>query len=230
MCGRFTLSAEWGLVREWFFIELAEQMEKIAPRYNIGPGQNILAVIAHEGKRRAGFLRWGLQPAWSGAPAKDRKPGAPLINARAETLASKPTFRTLLSRKRCIVPADGFYEWKNGENGKKQPFRITLADRPLFSFAALYDTYIQPDGTKHHSCVIVTTAANRFMSSIHERMPAILRREDEQLWLDRSIAEPDKLLPLLTANSDAEMKAYPVSAAVGNVRWDSPECIKPVSS
>jgi putative SOS response-associated peptidase YedK len=219
MCGRFTLTAEWGLVRDWFFIELAEQLEKIAPRYNIGPGQNVLAVLAHEGKRRAGYLNWGLN---------NRATGTPLINARAETLAEKPTFRTLLSRKRCILPADGFYEWKAAEGGgKKQPLRITLEDRPLFSFAALYETYVQPDATLHHSCVIITTASNRFMAPIHHRMPAILRREDEDAWLDRSVTDARELLPLLTANSDAAMKAYPVSTAVGNVRWDAPECIAP---
>ncbi|WP_199616088.1 SOS response-associated peptidase [Paenibacillus alkalitolerans] len=215
MCGRFTLSAEWGLVRDWFFIELAEQMEKIAPRYNIGPGQNVLAVIAHDGKRRAGFLNWGFQRS--------------LINARAETLAVKPTFRSLLARKRCIIPADGFYEWQAGENNKKQPLRITLTDRPLFSFAALYETYVQPDGAKHHSCVIITTASNSFMSPIHERMPAILRREDETVWLDRSITDADRLLPLLVPGNGGNMRAYPVSTAVGNVRWDAPECIEPAT-
>ncbi|WP_274365441.1 SOS response-associated peptidase [Paenibacillus thermotolerans] len=221
MCGRFTLTAEWGLVRDWFYIEFMEQMEKIAPRYNAAPGQHILAVLAHEGKRRAGFLKWGLP-----SPAAAKR-STPLINARAETLAQRPTFRTLVARKRCIIPADGFYEWKVSDGNKKQPLRITLRDRPLFSFAALYDTYQSEDGARHHSCVIVTTASNRFMSPIHERMPAILRREDEELWLDRSVTDADRLLPLLSRQPSEEMQAYPVSTSIGNVRWDEPECIAP---
>jgi len=223
MCGRFTLTADWGLVREWFFIELAEQMERIAPRYNVGPGQDVLAVIAHEGVRRAGRLRWGLKPSWS---SPGGKAPAPLINARAETLASRGTFKPLLARKRCIVPADGFYEWKTNEDGKKQPFRVTLTDRPLFAFAALYDTYIAEDGTKHHSCVIVTTEPNRTMAGIHDRMPAILRREDEALWLDRGVTDAAALLPMLRPYADEAMTLYPVSPSVGNVRWDDPSCVE----
>jgi len=226
MCGRFTLTADWGLVREWFFIELAEKMERIAPRYNVGPGQDVLAVVAHEGKRRAGLLRWGLTPSWGG---RDGKKTAPLMNARAESLAEKPTFRTLLARKRCLIPADGFYEWKTAENGKKQPMRVVLTDQPLFSFAALYDTYLAEDGTRHHSCVIVTTEPNRLLSTIHDRMPAILRREDELLWLDRSVSEPNRLLPLLSPYPAEAMRMYPVSPSVGNVRWDDPACIEEVA-
>lgn len=230
MCGRFTLTADWGLVREWFFIELAEQLERIAPRYNVGPGQEVLSIVAgQDGVRRAGMLRWGLKPAWSaaGAGAGAGRTAAPLLNARAETLAERPTFRGLLARRRCLIPADGFYEWKKAADGKKQPMRVTLSDRPLFAFAALYDTYITEDGTKHHSCVIITTAPNRTMSAIHDRMPAILRREDEALWLDRSIADSAALLPLLRPYKDDAMQVYPVSPAVGNVRWDDPACVAP---
>jgi len=223
MCGRFTLTAEWGLVREWFFIELAEQMERIVPRYNIGPAQDVLAVIDPGGgrERRAGYLRWGLQAPWMKSP---------LINARAETLHEKPTFRGLLERKRCIIPADGFYEWDKSAGGGKQPMRIMLTDRPLFGFAALYDTYVTEDGTRHHSCVIITTEPNRTMSAIHHRMPAILRREDEAEWLDRSNTDTSQLQKLLQPYDDASMRMYPVSPAVGNVRWDAPECIEEYKS
>lgn len=220
MCGRFTLTADWGLVREWFFIELAERMERIAPRYNIAPGQDVLAIIAHEGVRRAGFLRWGFRSA---------RGGSPLINARAESLAERPTFRKLLDRRRCLIPADGYYEWKKTPDGKKRPYRIVLTERPLFSFAALYDTYVTEDGARHHSCVIVTTEPNRTMGAIHDRMPAILRREDEALWLDRSVSAPDRLLPLLRPYPDEAMRAYPVAASVGNVRRDEPDCIREVA-
>lgn len=221
MCGRFTLTAEWGLVREWFFIELAEQLEHIAPRYNIAPGQDVLAVIEHQGTRRAGTLRWGMHSPW--APAKGKNL---LINARAETLAERPTFRRLFERKRCIIPADSFYEWKKKADGKKQPMRIMLNDQPLFSFAALYDTYVAEDGTKHHTCVIITTEPNQTVASIHNRMPAILRREDEALWLDRTVTDVSQLKQVLRPYDDASMRVYPVSPAVGNARWDDPECIK----
>ncbi|MCI3923086.1 SOS response-associated peptidase [Paenibacillus sp. TRM 82003] len=225
MCGRFTLTADWGLVREWFFIELAERMERIAPRYNVGPGQDVLAIVGDgEGRRRAGMLRWGLQPTWVGP---DGKKPAPLMNARAESLAAKPTFRGLLARRRCLVPADGFYEWKRGADGKNRPMRAVLTERPLFSFAALYDTYVDESGARHHSCVIVTTEPNRTMAEVHDRMPAILRREDEALWLDRSTTDAAALLPLLRPYDDAAMRLYPVSPDVGNVRWDVPACIDP---
>ena len=221
MCGRFTLTADWGLVREWFFIELAERMEMIAPRYNIAPGQDVLAVIAHEGVRRAGFLRWGMRSA---------RGGTPLINARAETLAERPAFRRLLERRRCLIPADGYYEWKKTVDGKKQPYRIVPTDGPLFSFAALYDTYVDEDGTRHHSCVIVTTEPNRRLAAIHDRMPAILRREDESLWLDRTVAAPDRLLPILRPYPDEAVRAYPVASFVGNVRRDDPGCIEEIAA
>ena len=220
MCGRFTLTAEWGLVREWFFIELAERLEQIAPRYNIAPGQDVLAVIEHEGVRRAGTLRWGFRTA---------RGGSPLINARAETLAVRPTFRRLLERRRCLIPADGYYEWKKMPDGTKRPYRIVPTDRPLFAFAALYDTFVAEDGTRRHSCVIVTTEPNRVAGAIHERMPAILRREDEALWLDRTVGEPDRLLPLLRPYPDEGLRAYPVHASVGNVRKDDPKCIEEIA-
>lgn len=225
MCGRFTLTAEWGLVREWFFIELAERMERIAPRYNVGPGQEVLAIVGDGGgRRRAGMLRWGLKPAQAGAGGKA---AAPLINARAETLAARPTFKTLLARRRCLVPADGFYEWKTGADGRKRPMRVVPTDRPLFAFAALYDVRLDANGAKHHSCVIVTTTPNRTLAEVHDRMPAILRREDEAMWLDRSIVDSAALLPLLRPYADDAMRLYPVSPNVGNVRWDEPACIEP---
>lgn len=227
MCGRFTLTAEWGLVRDWFAIIWMEEMERIAPRYNIAPGQQVLAIIEDKGSRRAGWLKWGLPAAGIGPGSKPR---APLINARAESLAEKPTFNRLLARKRCLIPADGFYEWMRVENGAKQPYRITLRDRSLFSFAALYDTHVDESGEKHHSCVIVTTSPNRTMARIHHRMPAILQREDEARWLDRGVIEPGRLLPLLSPYADEAMHAHPVSPAVGSVRWDAPECVADITT
>lgn len=227
MCGRFTLTADWGLVREWFFIEMAERMEQIAPRYNVSPGQDVLSVIAHEGRRRAGWLRWGIKTGGGGRAGGTTRAPSMLVNARAETIAVRPAFKTLLARRRCLIPADGFYEWRKTPAGK-QPMRIVPTDAPFFSFAALYDSFIDEAGVRHHSCVIVTTEPNRTMSAIHDRMPAILRREDESLWLDRTVSEPERLLPLLRPYNDDAMRAYPVSTRVGNVRWDAPGCIEEV--
>jgi putative SOS response-associated peptidase YedK len=148
-----------------------------------------------------------------------------MINARAETLLEKPAFRSLVARRRCLIPADGFYEWQ--KNGKaKQPMRIVLKDRQLFSMAALYDIWVKPDGSKLSTCSIITTAPNTLMEPIHNRMPVILRREDEQEWLDRNNQDVHELVSLLKPYDAEQMTAYPVSAIVGNVRNDSEACIQ----
>jgi putative SOS response-associated peptidase YedK len=151
-----------------------------------------------------------------------------MINARAETAASKPAFQKPLRRKRCLIPADGFYEWQTTARGK-QPMRIALKSRALFSMAGLYETWISPDGTKINSCTILTTTPNELVAQIHDRMPVILRPEDEPLWLNRMISEPDALVPLLRQYNPDELEAYPVSAAVGNVRNDDYSLIEPIT-
>lgn len=193
-------------------------------RYNIAPGQQILAIIAEKGKRRIGELRWGLIPSW----AKDAKQGFQLINARAESLQEKPSFQKLLVRKRCMIPADSFYEWKQTEKGK-QPMRIQRKDEKPFAFAGLFDTWIQPDGQKLHTCTIITTRPNEVVAPIHPRMPVILREEDESLWLDREFQDVDKLQSLLVPYDAERMRAYPVTKAVGSVKNDEPECIREVT-
>lgn len=218
MCGRYTLVTDIETMMKRFFVNGVPI--DLKPRYNIAPGQMIPAIIEDKGTRRIGQLRWGLIPAW----AKDEKIGYKMINAKAETIEEKPAFRTLFKRKRCIIPADGFYEWKQTKLGK-QPMRMTLKNRGLFAFAGLYDTWVRPDGEKVHTCTIITTEPNRVVTEIHKRMPVILRPEDEGIWLDREHDDSERLHSLLVPYEADEMMAYPVSTMVGNVNNDQPECI-----
>jgi len=169
-------------------------------------------------------LRWGLVPSW----AQDDKIGYKMINARAETLRQKPVFRRLFERKRCMIPADGFFEWKQMD-GRKQPMRITMRDGEPFAFAGLFDTWTAPDGQKLHTCTIITTRPNEVVADIHDRMPVILRPEDEDLWLDREKYDPDLLQSLLVPFDPGQMRAYPVSTIVGSPKNDFPECIEEVA-
>ncbi len=219
MCGRFTLYTDFDHILDYYEIEHPINFV-FHPRYNIAPTQQLLAII-NDGKHNiAGFLKWGLIPSW----AKDEKNSAKLINARAETLLEKPSFRQLIQRKRCIIPADGIYEWKQTEQGK-QPMRIVMNNQAVFSMAGLYDTWIAPDGTKVSTCTIITTRPNRLIETIHDRMPVILQKKDESLWLDRRHNNMTDILALLTPYDAESMSAYPVSPMVGNIRNDSPECV-----
>ncbi|NGQ95608.1 SOS response-associated peptidase [Brevibacillus sp. SYP-B805] len=222
MCGRFSLFANPLMFMSEF--EIDNLPFDWHPRYNIAPGQMIPAIIADGGRRRVGQLRWGLVPSW----AKEEKIGYSMINARAETLAAKPAFRQLFRRKRCIIPADGFYEWKRTEKGK-QPMRITMKDGSLFAFAGLYDTWMRPDGEKLSTCTIITTQPNELVADIHDRMPVILRPEDMDIWLDREKFDADMLHSLLVPYNAAKMKAYPVSSIVGSPKNDVPACIREVA-
>ncbi|XID92413.1 SOS response-associated peptidase [Paenibacillaceae bacterium WGS1546] len=220
MCGRYTIA----VTLEELILRYMSEMPMDAyhtPRYNVAPMQNVMAVV-HDGKKnRLGELRWGLVPSW----ASDDKIGSKMINARAETLLEKASFKSLVRRKRAVIPADGFYEWKkNGD--RKQPMRITLKDGGIFSMAALYDTWMAPDGRKIGTCTIITTTPNELMAGIHDRMPVILRREDEAEWLERGSEDAGRLMALLRPYPAEAMRAYPVSPIVGNVKNDSAECIE----
>lgn len=221
MCGRFSLFADPIMFMSEF--EVDRLPFDWHPRYNIAPGQMIPAIIYDGGKRRVGQLKWGLVPSW----AQDEKIGYKMINARAETLSEKPAFRRLIEKKRCIIPADGFYEWKQMDK-KKQPMRITMRDGSLFAFAGLFDTWVSPSGEKVHTCTIITTKPNEIVANIHDRMPVILRREDRRLWLDRERYDADLLQSLLVPYDSDEMRAYPVSPIVGSPKNDVPECIEEV--
>jgi putative SOS response-associated peptidase YedK len=150
-----------------------------------------------------------------------------MINARAETVAEKPSFRRALQKRRCLVLADGFYEWK-AEGKKKIPMYIALTDHAPFGFAGLWETWKSPEGETIHSCTIITTTPNTLMESIHNRMPVILPRDAEAAWLDRSLEDPARLLPLLVPYSAENLDAYAVSPAVNSPRNDSPRCIEPI--
>ena len=233
MCGRFTLHHTLEELEERFAAEIAvPSAAETAPRYNIAPTQDIL-VVTQNGARHLQGCHWGLIPSW----AKDPAIGNKMINARAETLAEKPSFRTALSRRRCVIPADGFYEWQNaaadlpsGKKAPRTPMHIRLRGGGLFAFAGLWDEWYAPDGSPLRSCTIITTTPNAVTAPIHDRMPVILHPEDEALWLDRSITNASDLLPLLIPYPADTMEAYAVSRSVNAPIMDDPGLIVPVNN
>lgn len=221
MCGRFTLTVDPREVQERF--ENYTLPAKFAPRYNVAPTQPVL-VIPNDGENTADFFVWGLIPMW----AKDPTIGSRLINARGETLAEKPAFRGSLKYKRCLILADGFYEWKSaGARKTKLPYYIHMKDRKPFAFAGLWDSWNGPDGSLIRSCTIITTAPNELVSIIHNRMPVILHPRDYEKWLDPSPQTPDQLKPLIKPFPAEEMSAYPVSSRVNKPENDTPELVVP---
>lgn len=220
MCGRYTLLAdELELLNDF---ELDEGIDSFNQSYNIAPGQDVLAIIHDGKKRRAGHLRWGLVPSW----AKDEKIGYKMINARSETADEKPSFKKLISKKRCLIVADSFYEWKKTENNK-QPKRIQLKDRKLFAFAGLWDKWEQEDQTLF-TCTILTKEANSFMQDIHHRMPIILPKNKEDEWLQPNQLTPSGAKELLLHMDDEELTAYNVSSHVNKATNNDPLCIDPI--
>ncbi|RUS46472.1 SOS response-associated peptidase [Cohnella sp. AR92] len=222
MCGRYTITVTLEEMLARYFAE--NVISPYQPRYNVAPGQLVPAVISGGSGNRIGLLKWGLVPPW----AEDPKVANKMINARAETIEERPAYRNAYRSKRCILPADGFYEWQRSAGGKK-PMRITLKRGGLFSLAGLYETWTSPSGEKLHTCTILTTAPNRLMAEIHDRMPVILKPEDEALWLDRQVREPAALRQLLVPYPEEEMDAYEVGSAVGNVQNDAPSLIERVA-
>lgn len=225
MCGRFTLTTSPGLLAELF--DLPEE-PYLAPRYNIAPTQPV-AIVRTQGRdalREWALVHWGLIPSWS----KDPTIGARMINARAETVQEKPAFRAAFRRRRCLVPADGFYEWRT--TGKsKQPYYITLEGGAPFAFAGLWEAWVGPDGSALDSCTILTTEPNELMATLHNRMPVILAPEDYAFWLgDGGDAAKDQLIGLLDL-----MRPYPaewmaarqVGKVVNNPMHEGAECIAP---
>ena len=223
MCGRYTLHPKAGTVEALidFFQLPREIFALIQPRYNIAPTQPVLIVRQDNQKMVADHVLWGLIPSWS----QDGKPNASLINARGETLAQKASFRNSYKRRRCIIPATGFYEWQT--SGKtKQPYYITPKNAPLFAFAGLWDEWDGPNGENLRSCCVVTTQANSIMEKFHDRMPVILEKKDFSTWLSHN---EDTLVvePLLKSLDSAEMQTTPVSNFVSSARNEGPECIAP---
>jgi putative SOS response-associated peptidase YedK len=222
MCGRFTLTIDPADLQETFgnFIFPPQ----FAPRYNIAPSQPVLA-IPNDDKNKADFFLWGLIPAWSKDPAIANK----LINARAETLAEKPSFRGSFKYKRCLIPADGFYEWKIEAGQKtKTPYFIHMKDNQPFAFAGLWDEWHSPDGNTLRTCTIITTTPNELMSILHNRMPVILDRQDFDDWLNPIPQPPENLTRLLQPFPPDRMSAHPVSTLVNAPANDRPELIVPL--
>ncbi|OLO29019.1 hypothetical protein BTR23_16735 [Alkalihalophilus pseudofirmus] len=222
MCGRFTLTADPSLLRDEF--EIANEFEtQYTHRYNIAPSQNILSIINDGHVNRAGYLRWGLIPSW----AKDSKIGYKLINARAETLAEKASFKHAYKKRRCMVIADSFYEWKKVHKNKV-PMRIKLVNHDVFAMAGLWERWHSQEGNIIYSCTIVTTSPNLFMKDIHDRMPVILTKDAQDVWLNPSIEDPTILNTVLHPFPAHEMEAYEVSTEVNSPKNDSPALITPV--
>lgn len=221
MCGRFTLFHDEVEVQERF--EVTDCYFKVQPRYNIAPTQTVAIVRPSEaGQRMLIGYRWGLVPSW----ASDPTIGSKLINARVETLLEKPSFKSALARRRCLIPADGFYEWdKTGRN--KQPVYIRLRKPRLFGFAGLWDEWQTPDGSPLHTFTIITTTPNPLIAPIHHRMAVILNPEAEKHWLNPQLTDTSKLLSLLQPYPDTEMELAHVAPLVNSVAIDSPQCIEP---
>lgn len=225
MCGRFTLTADINTLQETFpWVTIPSGM---APRFNIAPSQPV-AVVANDGANKLDFFVWGLIPSW----AKDPSIGSRMINARAETLAEKPSFRNAFRRRRCLVLADGFFEWQKiqepGNRLRKQPMYLQLADGRPFAFAGLWESWNSPDGSNILSCAIITTQPNELMASIHDRMPVILPEESYRDWLQPGEVNTSSLVKLLAPYQAGPMKAYPVSTIVNNPVNDLPATIQPL--
>jgi len=220
MCGRFALKAPPRSIQEHF--NLSEQVD-LSPRYNIAPSQKIAVVRQLPGKnsRRLDMLHWGLIPGW----AKDMKIGYKMINARAETLAQKPSFRAAFKKHRCLIAADGFYEWKHAGKAK-QPFYFHLKTGAVFGFAGLWESWNDPEGSIVESCTIITTAANELIRKIHDRMPVILPPQKYDAWLQDTTSAA-ALQRILIPYPAGEMEAYQVKPEVNNPKYDAPDCIRP---
>lgn len=221
MCGRYTLHSPRQLILDHF--QLSDGIS-IEPRYNIAPSQDVPAVrLDKDGKRELVKLRWGLIPSW----AQEAKTGYSMINARAETVASKPAFRAAFRKRRCLLPADGFYEWKSGANGK-QPYHIRMQAHDIFAFAGLWEHWEDENGQVIESCTIIVTDANNLMQPIHERMPVILDQEDYQQWLDVDSFNANRLESLLRPYPGDRLEVYPVSRRVNKPTNDEESCIAPL--
>lgn len=221
MCGRFVRKSDARTIAREFDVE--EVSTDLAPSYNIAPSQPV-AVVMTDGMKRLVSMKWGLIPAWSNDPIIGNR----LINARAETLVEKPSFREAFMRQRCLVIADGFYEWqKRGRT--KQPYFIHLKGERPFGFAGLYDIWTSPEGELITTCTIITTEPNEMVKALHDRMPVILSKEFEDRWLDPYNPDQASLIQMLNPYSASEMEMHTVSPTVNSTANDSPECMRPAA-
>jgi putative SOS response-associated peptidase YedK len=225
MCGRFVSTSPPDEIAKYFDAEPPAE-ETIEPSFNVAPTNDVWAVLVAEGERKVEALRWGLVPFW----AKNLAAGAKMINARAETVAEKNAYKRAFLKRRCIIPADGFYEWaKVPEEKRKQPMFIHRPDGEMYAFAGLYEVWRNPDtpGEEVHSCTILTGAANDAMAKIHDRMPIMLPPSEWQTWLDPEMNDVEQLQKLLVAAPVSLISMHPVSTDVNNVRNKSEHLIDP---
>ena len=224
MCGRFVQYSPLQTIQQ--MLDVGTVSFEVIPNYNVAPTQKIITVIKHNNENKLEKLHWGLVPFW----AKDISIGSRMINARAETVSQKPSFRNAFRKRRCLIPADGFYEWK-GEKGNKQPYYVSIPSGEPFSFAGLWETWTDKETGEesvYKSCTIITTAASESIREIHHRMPAILDPEFHEKWLNTDIQDPKELQVIINDGIIHNMKYYPVSKLVNSVKNNDPNCIKPV--
>ena len=221
MCGRVTLTSSARELAEQFDLEGEIDVSALRPRYNIAPSQDIATVRqGRDGRRALTFERWGLVPRWATDPAIGNR----LINARAETVASKPAFREALQSRRCLVPVDGFYEW-SGTGAERRPYVFRRTDGRLFAIAGLYERWLGQGGEVVDSCTLITTEANATLAPFHDRMPVILAPGDYGRWLDRKLQEADAVQSLLAPCPPDWLSASPVSSRINDVRNDDAACL-----
>src|SRR5579864_316808 len=221
MCGRYRLTARERYLRDHFGLD---DDISWAPRWNIAPTQPIAVIRqdAREPKRSFGLFRWGLIPYW----AKDPSIGFKATNAMSETAAEKPAFREAMRQRRCLVPADGFYEWLKIGPKEKQPYNFGMSDASVFAFAGLWERWKAPGGEIIQTCTILTTQPNSLVETVHDRMPVILDRHNYDLWLDPGVTDPARVSDCLKPFDATLMRKYPVSARVNLPNDDDPECAK----
>ena len=225
MCGRYTLVVNTETLAEKFGVD--GPLPDLPPSYNVAPGREVATIVSggdDNGGRRLEMMRWGLIPSWADDPGI----GYRMINARSETAPSKPSFRQAFKKRRCLIPADGFYEWKK-ESGGKQPYYFHLIDGEPFAFAGLWETWNDPDGGSILSCAILTTEANTVVGEVHPRMPVMLAMEDHEMWLAPGFEEKEPLADLLRPYPPEAMEAYPVSRYVNRPGNDGRSCIERVA-
>jgi putative SOS response-associated peptidase YedK len=233
MCGRYTLSSPVEVIADLFEITFPSaplesalpEFPALRPRYNLAPTQEAPVALVREpgAPRTLALLRWGLIPYW----AKEASIGNRMINARAESVAEKPAYRHSFKKKRCLIPTDGFYEWKK-EGKAKQPYLIRHRDHMPFAFAGLWSTWRNPEGGLVETYTILTTSANGVIRELHDRMPVVLDRADFGLWLDPKVDDAERLLALLQPAPDADFELLPVSKAVNSPANDTADCVEPL--
>jgi len=222
MCGRYSITTPPEAMARLF--ETVGPVPNFPANYNVAPTHDVPMVRVGEQGRELALVRWGLIPSWAKEGAK------PLINARGESVAEKPSFRSAFKRRRGIMPADGFYEWHRPDNGPKQPFNMRLKESGLFAMAAIWETWVAPDGSELETCAIITTSANKTLEPIHHRMPVILAQADWAAWLETPEEDAREVLPLLRPAPDELLEAYTISTRVNRVANQGPELLQPVEA